>query len=251
MDRRIGLLREFYSGMPRDRAKLETRLHGFAFLDKLLSDGVTLEYGELTLTDLLHKYKLANVPEKRMEGLFRSHVAKECNLCLYFDDRANDLFCFNLDNNHKTNNTAIIPEMELAVGVLRERLGRLGCEPLVVASGRGFHLWCRLECKVDNDRLYNFMLRSAAMTVAAIDRKGGDYNRIKVNLYPDRRIRDVVSLRLFGSEHAKNRVFSRVLAREGLLDEKESWVGFERYLREGSIPLARFNEAYEATMAAF
>jgi hypothetical protein len=251
MDSRIALLREFYSGLPKDRAKVETRRHGFAFLEELLSDGVTLEYGELTLTGLLHKYKLANIPEHRMAGLLRSHVAKECNLCLYFDDRANNLFCFNLDNNHKTNNTVIIPEMELAVAVLRGHLEALGCEPLVVASGRGFHLWCRLEGPVDNDRLYEFMLRSAAKTVAAIHKGGLDHNKIKVNLYPDRRIRDVVSLRLFGSEHAKNRVFSRVLATEGLLDERESWARFERHLSHGAIALASFDRAHEAMMAAF
>ena len=79
MDRRIALLREFYRGLPKDRAKVETRRYGFAFLDELLSDGVTLEYGELTLTGLLHKYKLANIPEHRLDGLFRSHVAKESN----------------------------------------------------------------------------------------------------------------------------------------------------------------------------
>jgi hypothetical protein len=251
MDRRIALLREFYGGLPRDRAKVETRRHGFRYLEELLSDGVTLEYGELTLSGLLHKYKLANIPEHRMAGLFRSHVEKECNLCLYFDGRANNLFCFNLDNNHKTNNTAIIPEMELAVGMLREHLERLGCAPLVVASGRGFHLWCRLEGPVDNDRLYEFMLRSAAKTAAALHKRGLDHNRIKVNLYPDRRIRDVVSLRLFGSEHAKNRVFSRVLDREGLLDEEASWSRFERYLEGGAITLALFDRAHGEMMASF
>jgi hypothetical protein len=251
MDRRIGLLKEFYRGLPKDRAKVETRRHGFRYLEELLSDGVTLEYGELTLSGLLHKYKLASIPENRMEGLLRSHVAKECNLCLYFDGRASDLFCFNLDNNHKTNNTVIIPEMEVAVGVLREHLERLGCAPLVVASGRGFHLWCRLEGPVDNDRLYEFMLRSAAKTVAAVHKGGHDHNRIKVNLYPDRRIRDVVSLRLFGSEHAKNRVFSRVLDRGGLLDEEASWARFERYLEHGSISLAGFDKAHGEMMAAF
>ena len=251
MDRRIALLREFYRGLPKDRAKVETRRYGFAFLDELLSDGVTLEYGELTLTGLLHKYKLANIPEHRLDGLFRSHVAKESNLCLYFGDRSSDLFCFNLDNNHKTNNTVVIPEMELAVTVLRDHLAGLGCTPLVLASGRGFHLWCRLEGPVDNDRLYEFMLRSAAKAVAAVNRSGRDHNRIKVNLYPDRRIRDVVSLRLFGSEHAKNRVFSRVLSPGGLLDEKDSWAWFERYVKGGAVSLETFDRAHKEMMAAF
>jgi hypothetical protein len=251
MDRKLALLQEFYRGLPKDRAKVETSHHGFDFLDALLSDGITLEYGELTLSGLLHKYKLANIPEHRMSSLLRAHLAKEFNVCLYFDDRANSAFCFNLDNNHKTNNTVVIPEMELAVRLLTEHLGRLGCQPLVIASGRGYHLWCRLEGAVENDRLYSFMIRSAAKVTAALHEKGHDYNRIKINLYPDRRIRDIVSLRLFGSDHAKNKVFSRILGQDGLLDEEASWVRFEDYLRNNTIPLERFEEAYEAMLTAF
>jgi len=251
MDRRVELLLEFYAGLPRDRAKVETRRHGFDYLERMLSDGVTLEYGELTLDGLLHKYKLANVPEHRMTELLRGHVEKECNVCLYFDDRANSLFCFNLDNNFKVNNTVIIPELELAVELLRNLLSGLGCGPLVVASGRGFHLWCRLDGPVDNDRLYNFMLRCAAKTAAALCKAGHDHNKVKINLYPDRRIRDVVSLRLFGTDHAKNRVFSRILSEGGLLDETASWLRFEQHMRGNTVAAGHFGEAYETMMAAF
>lgn len=250
MDRKVALLREFYRGLPKDRAKVETVRHGFPFLEELLSGGATLEYGELTLHGLLHKYKLANVPEGRMTGLLEKHVRNECNVCLYFGDRENSLFCFNLDNNHKTNNTAIIPEMGLALEFLRDSLEGLGCEPLVIASGRGYHVWCRLSGPVDNDRLYDFMLRSAAKAAARLHARGGDHNRIKFNLYPDRRIRDVVSLRLFGSVHAKNQVFSFIATRQGLLDEQASWERFERYMGEGTIPVERFAEACEAVKAA-
>ena len=34
MDPRVSLLREFYRGLPKDRAKLETQEHGFAYLEK-------------------------------------------------------------------------------------------------------------------------------------------------------------------------------------------------------------------------
>jgi hypothetical protein len=141
MDPRVMLLKEFYRGLPQDRAKVETHEQGFAFLEMLLAGGVTLEYGELTLTRLLHKYKLGNIPEARMDELLCAHVEKRCNVCLYFDGEANDTFCFNLDNNHKADNTVLIPEMKAAVRALREHLAGLGCEPLTVASGRGYHLW--------------------------------------------------------------------------------------------------------------
>ena len=90
MDPRVSLLKEFYRGLPKDRAKLETQEHGFVFLEKLLADGVELEYGELTLSRLLHKYKLARIPERRMDEFLLSHVEKACNVCLYFDGQAND-----------------------------------------------------------------------------------------------------------------------------------------------------------------
>jgi hypothetical protein len=244
MDHRVKLLKTFYAGLPQDRAKLEIREHGFAFLEKLLSDGVTLDYGELTLTDLLHKYKLGDIPPGRMDELLEAHVGKRCNVCLYFETTANRLFCFNLDNNHKTNNTVIIPEMDYAARALRDLLGSLGCEPLILASGRGYHVWGRLAQAVDNDRLHEFLSRAAVQTLAQLHRGGFDYQKIKFNVYPDKRIRGVVSLRLFGSEHAKNRVFSKVCTPAGLLDETASWTYFENYLGSRTIPLEIFDAAY-------
>ncbi|HEY4248855.1 MAG TPA: hypothetical protein VGM64_18675 [Lacunisphaera sp.] len=243
MDHRVGLLKEFYAGLPQDRVKLEIREHGFAFLEKLLSGGVTLDYGELTLTDLLHKYKLTNIPPYRMDELLEAHVAKRCNVCLYFEPTANSLFCFNLDNNHKTNNTVIIPEMDYAVKALRDLLCVLGCEPLILASGRGYHVWGRLERAVDNDRLYEFLSRAAVRILAQLHSSGFEHQKIKFNVYPDKRIRGVVSLRLFGSEHAKNKVFSKVCTPEGLLDEAASWAYFENYLASRTISLETFDAA--------
>ena len=246
MDPRVSLLKEFYAGLPQDRAKVETYEHGFAYLEKLLSDGVRLEYGELTLTGLLHKYKLSHIPGFRMEEMLQAHVEKRCNVCLYFDDTASNTFCFNLDNNHKTNNTALIPEMAFTVRFMRDQLMALGCVPLIIASGRGYHLWCRLEAAVPNDQLYDFMLRISVTAMATLHEGDRDYRRIKINLYPDRRIRGVVSLRLFGSDHAKNKLFSHVFTPDRLLDESESWAVFEHHLRHGIVPLAKFREAHAA-----
>jgi hypothetical protein len=250
VDPRVSLLREFYRGLPKDRAKLETPEHGFLFLEKLLSDGIALEYGELTLSGLLHKYKLARIPEHRMNQFLLSHVEQACNVCLYFGETTNDLFCFNLDNNHLVASGALIPEMEMAVRVLAEQLRVAGCEPLVVASGRGYHLWARLEAPVPNARLYDFMLRSGVTTVAALHRAGHDYHRVKFNFYPDPRTRDVVSLRLFGSRHAKTGVFSRILTADGLLEEGASWDYFADHLQHKTIAVARFESAYRSLLSA-
>jgi hypothetical protein len=249
MDPKVSLLREFYGGLPADRAKVETEEHGFAFLDRLLAGGVGLEYGELTLAGLLHKYKLTGLPAWRLDDLLQAHVAQTCNVCLYFGDHANDVFCFNLDNNHQTNNTALIPEMTAAVAVLGAQLRGLGCEPLIIASGRGYHLWGRLDGPVANERLYDFMLRAGVATVAALHAQGHDHHCVKFNFYPDPRTRDVVSLRLFGSRHAKTKAFSRVLTAQGLLDEAPSWDYFADYLKTKTIPVARWAAAAAALAA--
>ena len=163
---------------------------------------------------------------------------------------ANRLFCFNLDNNHKTNNTVLLPEMELAVRVLRDLLAGLACPPLIIASGRGYHVWCRLDAAVDNERLYDFMLRLSVRTMMVLHEKGQDYHKLKFNFYPDKRIRDIVSLRLFGSDHAKNKVFSRILTPQGLLDEDASQEYFAGYLKTQTIPPETFDRAQAAAMAS-
>ena len=190
------------------------------------------------------------MPAAQLDLHLAAHVGQTRNVCLYFGDRENDLFCFNLDNNNQMNSSALIPEMEFAVRSLEATLRGAGCEPLVVASGRGYHVWGRLDGAVANEQLYGFMLRAGVATAAALQLAGHDHHRIKFNFYPDPRARDVVSLRLFGTLHAKNKVFSRVLGPAGLLDEAASWEYFADYLRRKTITVARFQAACEAMAAA-
>jgi hypothetical protein len=93
------------------------------------------------------------------------------------------------------------------------------------------------------------MLRVAVLAMARIHGEGLDHSKVKINVYPDPRTRDTVSLRLFGSEHAKNKVFSRVLGPEGLLEEEASWVAFERHLTQGTLIGSGFDAAWEALMS--
>jgi len=245
MDAGVALLKEFSRGFVRGKAKIETEQFGFAYLEKLLSDGAVLEYGELINARLLHKYKIVDVPDHRMDELLQMHIMKECNVCRYFGTDKNDVFCFNMDNNHKTNNTVIIPEMSLALGALRKCLQSLGCEDLTIASGRGYHVWLRLHEPVENKLLYSFMIRAAARALLALRIGGHDHHTIKFSFYPDIKVNDVVSLRLFGSEHAKNKVFSHVLTPEGLLDEAASWKYFEHFVRNKTMPAAKFRAALD------
>jgi len=248
MDSKLELIRAFYAGLPKDRVKVETFDHGFAFLEEMLIDGMTLEYGERVLCREVYKYKFSNVPPWRMEELLLSHVRKGCNVCLYFADKTNSLFGFNLDGNHKSNSTAISLEMAAAVSALEEILTGAGCKPLVVASGKGYHLWCRLGAAASNDQLYNFMLRAMAKTLYALHQKGLDHNQINARFYPDPRTRDKISLRLFGSDHPNNKVFSRVQTQDGLLDEEASWTAFDEHLRLNTISAETFCNACAAMM---
>lgn len=248
MDRRVALIKTFYRGLPTDRVKLEVSAYGFDFLAQLERRGIQLEYGELTLTEVLHKYKLTKITETQMDELLSWHVASLCNVCLYFDRQANPLFSFNLDNNHAHDGSRLIPEVQLAVRALVERLNALGCNPLVIASGRGYHVWCRLEAPIANERLYSLMLHTAAGSLLTLHQQGFDTNNMKFNLYPDIRIQDRVSLRLFGSEHAKNHVFSCILNGETLLDEEASWAFFRHHMENKTMTVDAFDKAYDTVV---
>jgi len=250
MDTRVQLLKAFSTGFIPDTIKIETDQHGFDYLARLLAGGVRLDYGELTPAGLLHKYKLTGVNETRLDDFLREHVKKTCNVCRYFGATANDVFCFNLDNNHKQDNVRIIPEMTLAVRALETELKRLGCEPLILASGRGYHVWCRLETQIENSRLSAFMLNVAVRALMAFHQSGYDHQTVKFNFYPDPKIINTVSLRLFGSEHAKNKRFSQVLGAVGLLDEIASWKIFEDFLTNKTIRPEQFSAAEAQLLVA-
>jgi hypothetical protein len=90
------------------------------------------------------------------------------------------------------------------------------------------------------------MLRSAVATAAELQGQGKDHHRVKFNFYPDPRISNAVSLRLFGSEHAKTGAFSRVLAHDVLLDESESWEYFAETLGRRTVAVAQFEAAHHS-----
>ena len=243
MDPRVALLKHFSGSFIEGKVKIEAEQFGFEFLEWLLSGGGRLEYGELTDARLLHKYKIVGVPEHRMDELMQLHVMKQLNVCRYFGAETNDVLCFNIDNNHKTGNTTIIPEVSTALDTLRTCLLDLGCEPLIVASGRGYHVWLRFDEPVQNKMLYDFMVAAAARALLPLLERGDDHRKVKFSFYPDVNVVDSVSLRLFGSDHAKNKRFSYVFAPEGLLDEPESWNYFEDFVRNKVTPAAAVRSA--------
>ena len=242
MDTRVDLLEAFYTSMSQDKLKLESKSYGFDFVQALTADGATLDYGQLD-NNFVHKYRLLNVSEEHRKQLLQGHVDQAYNVCLYFNETANNVLCFNLDNNYKDKNTAMIPEMELAAKYLQEHLGQYGMQPLVIKSGRGNHLWCRFDTPIANRQLYVFMVQIAAKTLASLHMSRHDYHTIKFNMGPNPKVVNVVSLRLFGSKHVKTGAFSSVRTDDGLLNETDSWRYFEDYIVNQTIREEQFTLA--------
>jgi hypothetical protein len=246
MDPRVALLKAFSKTFVSDKAKIEGEQFGFDFLDVLLSGGSTLEYGELTDKRLLHRYKIAGITEARMDQLLQLHVLKQFNVCRYFGTEKNDVLCFNVDNNHLRNNTEIIPAVTHTLETLRTRLVEAGCEPLVITSGRGYHVWLRLEESAENRLLYDFMIVAAAQALLPLVMAGEDRRAVKISFYPDIKVVEDVSLRIFGSEHAKTGEFSHIVTPSGRLDEADSWSYFEEFVRNKATPVATIRSAVAA-----
>ena len=240
MDTRVILLETFYATMSRDKLKLESKSYGFDFVNKLTVDGAILDYGQLD-DNFVHKYRLLQVPEACRSLLLQGHVNQDYNVCLYFHKTANNVLCFNLDNNYKDRNTEVIQEMNLAVQYLQQHLRRYGMEALVLKSGRGYHLWCRFNEPIENRQLYGFMVRMAAKTWASLHMSNHDYHTIKFNMGPNPNVVNVVSLRLFGSRHVKTGVFSHVQTQDGILNEAASWRYFEDYMLNKTISKEQFS----------
>jgi hypothetical protein len=106
-------------------------------------------------------------------------------------------------------------------------------------------VWVRLDEQVENEILYSFMLRAAAHAQLPLLTAGHDHRTIKFSFYPDIKVNDAVSLRQFGSEHAKNKVFSHVFTPEGLLDEADSWKCFEHFVRNKTTSAAKFRTSLD------
>jgi hypothetical protein len=248
MEAKLGLLKEFYSGLLLESVKVETPDFGWGFLNEVLGEGGELDYGEAAGPQALYKYKFCGLPEWTVDRLLGRHIGRSCNVCFYFSEGANDSCCINLDVNLKIYDNNIGVEMTLLVRSLIDSFSRLGVETLAVASGRGYHIWCRFNERISNDHLCQWMFRSAANAIREIYANDFDRDRIRAYLFPDPRVLGMASLRLFGTRHATTGMFSHVLAKDELLDESDSWKALQDYMAHRRVTRDRFYESYTSVV---
>ena len=245
--RKAQLLREFYSSMRLDTMKLEVKDNGFNFLDIILNGGTRLEYGELK--GLIPKYKLTNINPVFFHHSLLHHVKKNCNVCMYFNEQANSVFAYNLDSRDKDNKYN--DEMKSTLVMLERILNDVGIEPLIYISGRGYHIWTRCNEPIENKKLFDFMKMTSCLARYMLKKNNVTENKVDIALYPTNTT-NTNSLRLFGSEHIKNKVFSRVCTKDrGVLNEYDSWVYFEEYMHNKTITKEQFEKAYKIITDTF
>jgi hypothetical protein len=233
-----GLLKDFYATIDKTQLKIETKHHGFGYFEEI-SRLATLDYTEFK--NKTYKLKLTNIQPEDFETLLRQHLDSEINICAYFDEQENSVFCFNLDC--FTDDDSGI---RLVAKFLRETLQKLGILPLVLKSGHGYHFWCKLKDPVPNGELQAFMeaLTGIATFEAALDH--ADFTKLQCICYP-RPLTHDISIRLFGARHIGTGVFSPVVVgigeRDELLSEADSWRYFEEYALKCAVETSHFKKA--------
>lgn len=240
---KMELLRKFYSSMRTDVLKLEVRDYGLHVPDISIRAGLKVEYGEMN--GQIVKYKLSGFTPEAFNLFLLQHIDKKGNVCLYFNEEANNVFAFNIDNNEKEDNEKYTDKLKETQCILQACLDNYGIEPIILASGRGYHTWVRINENINNNCLCDFMAYIWAKTRLLQERMGMG-RKFDISLYPARNSTESNSLRIFGSEHIKNKIFSYVIhPSKGILDEAESWRYFEHYMKNKTLAKEPFMAAYE------
>jgi len=251
---KIKLLKEFYNTIDRNVIKLGLKDYGFDLL-KMFHDELTVDY--VSLEKAYHWYRLSNISPQRFDYFLKHHIEQNGNICGYFDKTANSVFAFNLDAKPETTKEEIEATRYILTGILVT----LGIKPLVVVSGRGYHIWVKLEQPIDNDRIGLFMFTVCKRITWFLEQNSLKSDSVDIGRYPHGEEKQRNSLRLFGSRHVDTLQFSNVVdygyykdANEGwyeILNEKKSWEYFERYLMKGQISVETFDDAFNENVRAW
>jgi hypothetical protein len=237
------LLSEFYSTVDRTQVKIETKSHGFDYLQELSKIG-TLKYGEWK--NDAFKYKLTDLKPTVFDELLKEHLDSKINLCVFFNETGNNIFCFNLDSfGGNINNIKTVARF------LSQILNRLQIRPLILISGHGYHFWCRTSSPVENSRLRAFMKAVLDVAVFQAVVKKINISKLQCICYP-RFISHDISIRLFGSLHTATGNFTSVVVKidteDELLDDENSWLYFENYIKNHTVSNEQFENAFNGAM---
>jgi len=265
---RVNLLKEFYSSMRTDKAKVTIiddkdtvqRFMHFFNIDKVKGGEVNGDRPKERMIQWEHTFD--HLKKGTFEKLLLRHLWEELNVCLYFDQKKNNVCCFNIDVNKdiietaddtlkKTLKTAALETYIEIVTILK----RFDMIPLFYASGHGYHIWLRFAEPIDNERLRKFMSDIERLTIYAykIDLTKAELEKyVKyrpwVLLYP--RIENITkrSLRLFGTAHVGTGEFTNIWKAEyslTTLNKEESWQYFEWYMKNRTISRQHFDTTLE------
>ncbi|MDQ7092012.1 hypothetical protein REC12_00185 [Desulfosporosinus sp. PR] len=239
MDSRKNLLNEFFSSLDRAKAKIELRENSFDDLD-ISNFNFKLSYGEFK--DGVLKYKLSGISLECFEHLIDHHLRGKINLCAYFNSQDSCLFALNLDDNSskKTN------DVKVAALLFIKELQKFNIVPLVIKSGHGYHLWCRLSSAVKNETLRQFTAALKNLILLEMFKLGASPEYINCTTYP-RLCSDDISIRLFGGIHSKTGQFSWIVtaidSEDTILSVDDSWAMFEWYISNCLVSIGDFNKA--------
>ena len=245
---KLMLLKQFYSSVRQDMLKLECKDYGFDTL-RLFQSECTVEYVELKGS--IHKYKLKDILPVRFDYFLKHHILQNGNVCGYFNSEANSVFAFNFDTSKKNKDNTPTDTIKASAYITAEYLRALNIEPLVILSGRGYHIWVRLAEPVYNKEIGFFIKNMKDRINDGLKINDLNFNDICISAYPQLHEKQTHSLRLFGSEHVKNKVFSHICTDGGTLNELDSWLYFEEFIKSKTTPIDVFKKACLLNYAAW
>ena len=230
---KLELLKQYFESVSRSVIKYETiQNYGFDFLNTIKDNIVYTE-----LLKNISKYKLQNLTEEQFDTYLMKHIEKQDNVCAYFNTKANNVFIFNIDEEKKglANATAKYMYNFLVLA---------GIEPMMLKSGRGWHLWCRLTQRVPNAIIADYMIQIILITTLWLKFEGYDEKKVNISRYPMYPEKQSNSLRFPMSYHVRTKEFSNVSHPiRGELSEEESWDFLKEHMETKSLTVEEFKQS--------
>lgn len=225
MNERSLALNKFCHNFDTTQIKIETKLSGLEFLAKLTSQA-TLDYVEFKKN--IHKYRLSQIPPTLFTDLIEKHINCRLNLCVYFAKQRSNKLALNFDQAKRHT-----VDVKISALIATSLLSQLDLSPLLIYSGRGYHLWCTFNRDIANEDLVRFLQNIKSIIAYEVKIRGGNPENVNLTCYPGIDT-GKNSLRLFGSNHVKTGRFSSIVTQiavdDVMLNANDSWNYFTNYI---------------------